>query len=416
MPVYQAMAGHAGQLNFAGGGIQYCSVIGFSNLDITEANMQTKVYDSYIMANLYVYCSWNTNGAGNFTVTNRINGGDGTCQVIIGAGATGVFQDAINSDALVADNLIDNKLLNNGIGNVNFTMISYTMTTATDTVFILATQTGYGNPVTWGNTEFVGMSAYTRVTTPEATCAYRWRVTAVLSKLRVYVVSNSCNANTIVHSRVNGVDGNLTLTIGSGATGEFEDAANSDNVAIADEVCYEIDCSASGAGQLSFATYQMRSNSAGQQLLNFNYWPTVGVNDGDTQYICINSHVALTVTEARAQCDLQGAFDISNLFCYVVANTVNGNTVVVTRVGGVNGNLTVTVGSGATGIFEDTGNSDSLVAGNLYNFRVVAAGTVGTWRASQLGVEIQQAGGGGGGGAAHMTAFMAGKLVGAGIL
>src|SRR6185295_7812556 len=55
---------------------------------------------------------------------------------------------------------------------------------------------------------------------------------------------------------------------------------------------------------------------------------------------------------------------------YVVTNTRTTNTTFRTRVGGSNGNQSVVFGSGATGLVEDTSNTDTLSASSLINYSV----------------------------------------------
>ena len=76
----------------------------------------------------------------------------------------------------------------------------------------------------------------------------------------------------------------------------------------------------------------------------------------------VGARVAST-TEAGAQVTYRSAGTLSLLYFRVYENS-RGSSTFGTRVNGVNGNQSVSIGASTTGEFEDTVNTDSIVAGD----------------------------------------------------
>jgi hypothetical protein len=63
-----------------------------------------------------------------------------------------------------------------------------------------------------------------------------------------------------------------------------------------------------------------------------------------------------------------------NLIVFARTNAGPGTNTVRSRKNAANGNMAVTIGSTLTGVFEDTTNSDSVVAGDVWNYQCDAGG------------------------------------------
>lgn len=94
-------------------------------------------------------------------------------------------------------------------------------------------------------------------------------------------------------------------------------------------------------------------------------------DDGKTRYVNVDGRLILDTNEVEARIKLHNSFTVKNLFFSVTLNNIPAASTVVSRINGVNGNLTITVPAGTTGTFEDTVNSDSVVADDYYNLRCV---------------------------------------------
>lgn len=112
-----------------------------------------------------------------------------------------------------------------------------------------------------------------------------------------------------------------------------------------------------------------------------------------TMYFVAEGDVNAVATEAEMQTKALCAFTIKNLFVYVYSNTLNNSAIVRDRKNTANGALSVTIGAGATGIFEDLVNSDNFVVNDLLNHQLVTtAAGAGAITIHGLGVELQQPG------------------------
>lgn len=77
-------------------------------------------------------------------------------------------------------------------------------------------------------------------------------------------------------------------------------------------------------------------------------------------------------TEAPAQTPFRSAGTISLMGIRVSANTLSGSSTLTLRKNGGNGNQTVSIGAGLTGYFEDTVNTDAVVAGDQINYQLTS--------------------------------------------
>ncbi|GAI01017.1 unnamed protein product, partial [marine sediment metagenome] len=98
----------------------------------------------------------------------------------------------------------------------------------------------------------------------------------------------------------------------------------------------------------------------------------------------------VATTEAPTQCLTRMAFVAKNFFVNVQANDTNGTRIVNARKNGGDGNLSVSIGAAATGFFEDLGNSDTLIATDLYNYKLGTGGTSGDIALGAVGFEQEQ--------------------------
>src|SRR6476659_7623170 len=72
-----------------------------------------------------------------------------------------------------------------------------------------------------------------------------------------------------------------------------------------------------------------------------------------------------TTTEANNDIKVQQAGTLSNLYARVQTNSIaSANTTIITRKNAGNGGQTLTIGSSATGEFEDTSGTDTIAAGD----------------------------------------------------
>ena len=369
---------------------RYTTPAGQIAFSATEADGQALSRDSYTWAKLYVRVIANSL-TGATTLRSRVNGANGNQSVTIGAGTTGTYTDDVNSDSLVSGGLFNFQVVTGTGTSITFTVIASTLT-ATSNVPILFT--GAATPddyFPFGSTNYVPIEGRNGFHATESRSQYIFRVASTLSNLRVYVLSNSLAGASTIRTRRNTANGNQSVSIGAGVTGAFEDAVNTDAVAVGDMVNYQI-VTGGAANYLGVLTYQVKSSSTGRQQAACQAYDHQVFGPAATRYLTIEGGAQeLTTTEANTQSAARTAFNARNLFVRIAANTLDGATTVRTRKNGANGNLSVSIGAGATGAFEDTANTDSFIATDLLNYQVdTTASTVNAIRLTIVGFELQQ--------------------------
>ena len=97
---------------------------------------------------------------------------------------------------------------------------------------------------------------------------------------------------------------------------------------------------------------------------------------GSTNYFGVPGS-GRTNAETSVQAEAKDTMTLRNLIVRITSNGTSTNSTVMSRVNVANGAQSVTIGAALTGLFEDTGNIDSLVVGNTWAMQWVV-GTGGT--------------------------------------
>jgi len=353
----------------------------------TEANAKVQVYEALTWANFYVKVS--VNDASSTTSANtRVNGANGNQSVSIGSGTTGDFEDTINTDSLSANDEINYQVVR-GAGGTNFRIpiFSTTMENATNGVrYMIGRDVDISNNA---GTRFWPIVNESQSETTEANAENVIRFAATMSRLREFYSVNTLNGAVTVVSRINSADGNLTMSITAATTGEFEDTSNSDTLAAGDTIDLSHTEGAT-TGSATAAIHQVRLIGTSSNAFFIAHSGADAINDGETNF-CMLEGVASPSTEPTTQMKFRAVgATVNNLFFRSQANSIDGVTTVRNRINGANGSLSVSVGSLATGNFEDTSNEDEIKIGDTANFQLVAAGTTGTLNFEIMSLQLAE--------------------------
>lgn len=209
---------------------------------------------------------------------------------------------------------------------------------------------------------------------------------ATLKNLRVVVATNARAATSSVTTRKNNADTAQVATITASTTGTYTDLTNTVSVTAGDKVAYKL-VIGSTSGNFVAASITVNTESSSQAA---NFWSAIGsvstTNASSTRYWNVTGALATpSATEANFQSYLPAAGTISNLRCYVTAARAT-NTTFKSRVGGADGAMSVTLTASTTGAFEDTTNSDTVSAGNLFCAATVTGTGVDTLTLSNVSV------------------------------
>lgn len=216
--------------------------------------------------------------------------------------------------------------------------------------------------------------------TTESQASLPVRAAFTLKNFRVTVYANTLDLSTVTYLvRKNAGDGTSTVAVGPGLTGVFEDTSHTDSFADGDTLTIQGSSSAGGTGSMTaryVAAWAEEAVDAPTTRLG------VSNNDADfsaasTTYfapLCGSATTALTGTEADCKFPIRSTQTAKKLRIRVTVNTRSTSTAIKSRKNGGDGGQSVSVGSGLTGVFEDTSGTDSLVSGD----DICWAGTTGT--------------------------------------
>lgn len=240
--VFQAASGHAcyyvnrgGQTNSAGNTFYFTLAGG--ERDSTESLTKFRVRVAGVASNFQIYISANAATASS-TARTRLNGGNGSASVTIGAGLTGLFEDSSNTDTLASGDDFNFQFVTGTGGNVTSQQIAVAITASSGTSNDLmgsnsTSTTNFSNTAT--NYAPITGRLFSTITT-EAACQIPHGFACQIDRMRIYVGSNTGDGSEVFTLRVNGSNATNTVTVGAGLTGLFEDTTHTDTVTTTDLV------------------------------------------------------------------------------------------------------------------------------------------------------------------------------------
>jgi hypothetical protein len=342
--------------------------------DATEANRQFKHREAGTVRRARVFVTANTS-TGTSTVTLRKGGVDTALVVSIGALSTGWFEDTSNSVSVADGDLLGWKIIAGATAGptIGAVVAEFDPTDAAALIsnlempgpvtFSTASATRYFAVAGRGTSTPPTTEAHTQIPAPAA---------GTLRNLHCYVSANSRTQTTTIRTRKAGANGAQSLSIGSTATGLFEDTSNTDSLAQGDLVNVQM-VTGTGTQTITIQYIGVTWESTARAFSpSTNVAGTANTTASITRYLQIGGDLGATFghsVEANAQTKaLQGAF--KRLAVYVSANSRTTTTTVTTRKGGASQTLTLSIGSTATGLFEDTSNSFTTAADDLVNHAI----------------------------------------------
>ena len=225
------------------------------------------------------------------------------------------------------------------------------------------------------STRWVSISGIFLVQTNEAFAATAIRDAGTFTNLFVYVPTNTATVTSTITLQKSLVDTALTVSYTSTQTGIKEDTANSVSFAATDEAAHEItvpDTVAATSIIISVIGVSFTPTTTTDCITNFVTSNVANFGTASVTYFMPpnGSGATPTATENNVKYRARFSFISSNFYSWVQGNSRTTDIVFGTRKNGVAGAQSVTYTSGQTGAKEDTVNTDSLVAGDDYNYFV----------------------------------------------
>lgn len=216
-----------------------------------------------------------------------------------------------------------------------------------------------------GNRGFSGTTTEARAQISSAAGTY--------SLLQFYIDANAGAAVSLIF-RVNGANGNQSISVGSGATGWFQDASDSDTLTAGEMACVEASFGGANvnpgqwnvtfdAGGSALVTYpgmgalSISSNTVSNAFMGWGSWQGVGLTSGD------NSTIVNSSGEVSIQVMLRSPAVMSKMAIYASA----GSQVIGLRQNASNGNESA---GGSTGFQQDASDTDTLSSGDMVDWSI----------------------------------------------
>lgn len=311
------------------------------------------------LAALTVHVPENDRGA--TTLRLRKNTANGTPLVSIGAGLTGVFQDAVSTEPIVAGDML-NYLIVTGAGGSAFRLSSVSMTFAASTNTITryqATRDGGFMP-----------SSGTRPLSGDGSGAddSSMPIAGTFKHAAAYLTFNNRSGATTIGIAIAGVMSALAVSVPASTTGTFLDNSNSVAVVANDAVRWNYTAGTSGSIELDLVSVDLETTTSNCAFVSHSI-PTA-VFAGQSRYGAIagtTQGLSSISVESQSQVAMPGPGTITSLHSYVTINSASAATAVALRKNAADTAIVISIPALTTGGFSASGSvavvSHDLMAG-----------------------------------------------------
>jgi hypothetical protein len=325
----------------------------------TEADVQCNIRGDCTLRNWYIFVHTNARSTDS-TFTLRKGGADTALTFTVPASTTGLFTDTTNSVSITSGDAVNIKIVTGtGTGIISLLASFFAMDT-TGQSFTHFGGANVGQSFSSNSTTYVmGLNNPTWLTSGSNNARSLTPImeSATFSKLQVYVTANARTTTTTGIFRKNSASGNMSVSIGSSATGLFEDTSNTDTVVATDVVSYGA-VSSTGGGTITFSMFAVKYVGSTARRVALIAGVGTNLSVGATNYYSINGVSGASFTaedDAISTMPLGGT--ISNAAVYIYANTSTTTVTFVMRKNAVDTAISIAVSASATGSFTDTTNS-----------------------------------------------------------
>ena len=320
-----------------------------------------------------------SSGTSSVTLHNQTTNASLTLTVSIGAGATGKFADLTHSDPITAGSRYDLQIVTGATGGMTFGIIAITFDAGGSNVMQKMVQ-GYdlfhsaSGFFHWsGSIVNTNNDSATRAITG---CAGTWK------NLDLNIGSNARTTTSVYTSRINGANGTMTVSVGSGATGLFSDLIHVDSLGASDQVNWATTLNAGDVATIvtSFCASEFYPASGSTSYPIICSSDTgASQNFNVTTFYPISGDPVANASESTQQIQFRsGPITVSQYGVNIVTNTIaTSSTAFRLRVNGANSAISVGVGAGVTGQLRNVASQVVLVSGDLVNHSVATPNTSG---------------------------------------
>ena len=208
-----------------------------------------------------------------------------------------------------------------------------------------------------------------------------YQYAGIFSKLYARIPSNTSTGPSSINLRKNNTTVTLTLAIPTGTSGVFEDTTHTDTIAAGDLMSIQTITGATGSVSISILSIYFANTQSSEAVTRMAAGaPSAAISFSTpsvSRFQHLAGNIASIATEAGgAQDRIMKAGTLKNMSVYVSANARVNNTTIKSRINAADGTLVITIGAGATGLFQDSTHSDTVAEADLVDtVAVYGAGT-----------------------------------------
>jgi hypothetical protein len=340
--------------------------------DTVESTINTKVRSAGVHSLLYMNILSNNRGASTFRF--RKNSANGNMVLSVGASTTGEFEDVINTDSVVAGDDVCYQVVT-GAGGTNFTFQIVSTLFRPNVGTVVSHASAPGGFSTASTTVYSSIGSQSQWNATEADRQWKSKAAGTLRNFFTYIGVNARTTSSTIGNRVAGANGSMSVSIPASTTGAFEDTTNTDTVSVNNMLGFYL-TTGTGTGGINSGNVRMEFFNYTNQF-QFISCPasTSTVNASVTTYFPMAGRTEQETTESEIKTDANIPMRISNLQCYLNANTVSATSTLRLRKNTANGNNAVSITASTTGWFEDTTNIDEIASTDEINYQLVTGGT-----------------------------------------
>jgi hypothetical protein len=342
---------------------------------LTEADVQFVTRIAGVLSNFSANATTTTGTSRTATV--RVNGANGNGTISWAGGASGVATDGSHTDALSAGDKINLVFSYSGSNPTLSWFSALFSATGTHACFYPI----FGSAKTFStdlSTIYIWPAGQNNMSTTEANQQVKCRTAATLKNAQCSVNVNARVTDSTVKSRINGADGTIAITVTAGVTGIFEDTTHTDALASGDLYDFSITNGVGTSQALTFQTYgcSIQNDSTAQNDI-FATSGSTRAASATASYAFIIGNASTNATETNQTIEHGFALTASKMRIFVSDNTYAADATMRLRKNAADGSQNITLTAGVTGWFEDSTNTDSIIATDNVCYSIVG-GTSGS--------------------------------------
>lgn len=304
------------------------------------------------------------------TAVLQEDGVDTSVTITIPAGTTGLVAGT-GSVAVSGSTSLSWRVTNGGGGSIAITMTQLEFEpSGSDTITLLSAHSSSALQLTAGATHHLRVtgSRGSAAGVAEAEALIKSPISGVWSGLEIIKVGNTTTGTVDVYSRINGANGNQTLSWAASGSASQEDTTHSDTIADGDNIAWRAVIGA-GTGTWENERWSSRiANANGEFLLAIGAAPGVGgaALQNGANYLALAGEMARSGTESAVQAEAPFDLAAKRLWVEVGENTALLPAYVTLRVNGADTELKLEIQPGIEGAYyADVWNTVNINAGDL---------------------------------------------------